>query len=320
MRPCCFLLASLLAMACAPHVAHADAPCTSDKDDDDEHDGEHEHAHDHTHARGPATGGASGTLEEVRDAKPNGQVDIHAFAGTVHVTGWAQNQLKVHANVTGDCRVEITPSGDRYGVRLECAHGPGSAELEVQVPQASTVEVRTMGAGITVQGVSGPLRLQSVTSDISVKGGAPTEIEARTTNGNIHIDAATPQLRAQSVSGDVRVTGARGKANVHTVSGDCSLAGGDFSDVRFESVSGEMTFTGGVVGSFEVQSHSGDVALHLPPATNADVELRTFSGDLMVDMGNGPKLDSDHELNTKLGAGGARVRVRTFSGDVKVTR
>ena len=54
--------------------------------------------------------------------------------------------------------------------------------------------------------------------------------------------------------------------------------------------------------------------------TNADVELRTFSGNLVVDVGSGPKKTGDHELDAKIGAGGARIRVRTFSGDVKVTR
>jgi DUF4097 and DUF4098 domain-containing protein YvlB len=315
MRPYCFLLVSLLAMACAPHVAHAEGPCTGDPGD--EHAGEH--IHEHSGPRGP-TAGASGMLDEVRGAKPNGQIEVHAFSGSVHVTGWAQNQLKVHAKVNGDCRLELNPSGDRYEVRLQCDHGPGSADLEIQVPQGSGVEARTMSASILVQGVNGSLRLQSVTSDIEVKGGTPTEIEARTVNGNVHIDAASSQIRAQSVSGDVRITGARGKADLHTVSGDCALAGGDFSDVRVESVSGALVFTGGVAGSFEVQSHSGNVTMHLPPTTNADAELRTFSGNLVVDIGSGPKKSSDHELDAKIGSGGARIRVRTFSGDVTLTR
>ena len=192
--------------------------------------------------------------------------------------------------------------------------------MEIQVPQASTLEVRSMSADISVANVNGPLRLQSVTSNIDVKGGAPTDIEARTTNGNVRIDAAASQIRAQSVSGDVAITGAHGKANVRTVSGDCALAGGDFSDVRYESVSGDIAFTGGVTGSFEAESHSGDVTMHVPATTNADVELRTFSGNLVVDVGSGPKKTGDHELDAKIGAGGARIRVRTFSGDVKVTR
>jgi len=256
MRPYCFLLVSLLGVACAPHVAHAAPPTPPSPPAP-------------PHAMGP-----DGVVDEVLNAKANGRVDIHAFAGSVRVTGWAQNQLKVHASVHDGCRVDIVPSGERYEIRLECDHGPRSADLEIQVPQGSAVEVRTLSADLTVQGVSGSLRLESVTSDIDVKGGASTDIEARTTSGSVHIDAATPQVRAQSVSGDVRITGARGKADIHTVSGDCTLSGGDFGDVRFETVSGQVTFTGGVVGSFEVQSHSGDVAVHLPATTNADVELR----------------------------------------------
>lgn len=317
MRPHSFLLTSLLALACAPHVARADTPCAGD-DDEDEWSHVHEHSSDSSHSAPWRTAQVT-TLDEVHDAKPTGLIDVHAFAGTVHVTGTTQNQLKVHANVSGDCRIDIAPSGDRTSVRLQCAHGPGRGDLDIQVPQANAVEVRTLSANITVQGVTGSLQLQSVTADIEVKGGAPAAIEAHTTNGNVHIDAPTAEVHAQSVSGDVHVAGAHGKASIHTVSGDCSLSGGDFSDVRYETVSGDVTFTGGITGNFEVQSHSGDVTIHVPATTNADVELRSFSGDLEVDVGNGAK-KSEHELDAKLGVGGARVRVRTFSGDVKLTR
>jgi DUF4097 and DUF4098 domain-containing protein YvlB len=329
MRPLSLLLLPLLATAataCASHVAHADPPPRPDDESADirarAHDIERR-AHDREREwrdRAARASGDSAAIDETRDAKPNGEIDVHGFAGTVHVTGWAQNQLKVHANVSGDCRVEVSPSGDRLEVRLSCSHGPGSGDMSLQVPQASTLDVRTMSATISVAGVSGPLRLQSVTADIDVKGGAPGEVEARSTSGSIRIDAASPQTRAQSVSGDVTIASVHGKASVHTVSGDCKIAGGEFSDVRVETVSGDVSFTGAITGSLEVSTHSGDVGLHVPATTGADAELRSFSGDLLVDLGDGKRQKGSHELDAKLGAGGARIRARTFSGDVSIVR
>jgi len=318
------LLSLLATTACASHVAHADPPRPDDGDDSHAraHDIER-HAHEHEREwrdHAARASGDSATIDESRDAKPNGEIDVHGFAGTVHVTGWAQNQVKVHANVSGDCRVELSPSGDRLEVRLECSHGPGSGDMAIQVPQGSTLDARTMSANISVAGVNGPLRLQSVTADIDVKGGTPGAVEARSTSGSIRIDASSAQTQAQSVSGDVTLSGVRGKANVHTVSGDCKIAGGEFSDVRVETVSGDLSFTGAITGSFEVSTHSGDVGLHVPATTSADAELRSFSGDLLVDLGDGKKQTGSRELDAKLGAGGARIRVRTFSGNVSIVR
>jgi len=144
---------------------------------------------------------------------------------------------------------------------------------------------------------------------------------AGATSGTVKIDSSSPSTRAHSVSGDVRIRGVRGRATVRTVSGECTLSGGEFNSVEIESVSGDVTFTGGVAGqgTFEMQSHSGDINLHLPPTTGADVEMRSTSGDLVIDMGSGRKT-GERELDARIGPGGARLRLRSFSGDIKVTQ
>jgi DUF4097 and DUF4098 domain-containing protein YvlB len=103
------------------------------------------------------------------------------------------------------------------------------------------------------------------------------------------------------------------------VSGDCALSGGEFSAIEIETVSGDVTFRGALNGQgrFEMNSHSGDITLHLPRTTGADVEMRSTSGDLLIDMGSGRKM-AERELDARIGPGGAKVRLRSFSGDVKV--
>ena len=94
-----------------------------------------------------------------------------------------------------------------------------------------------------------------------------------------------------------------------------------FNAVEIESVSGDIVFHGAPVGpgAFEMQSHSGDVALHLPPTTGAEVEMRTMSGDLVIDMGSGRKT-AERELDARIGSGGAKLRLHTYSGDIGVTQ
>ena len=70
------------------------------------------------------------------------------------------------------------------------------------------------------------------------------------------------------------------------------------------------------VGVLDVQS-VGDVAAKIRETTGADVEMRSTSGDLVIDMGSGRKT-GERELDARIGAGGAKVRLRSFSGDVTV--
>jgi DUF4097 and DUF4098 domain-containing protein YvlB len=276
--------------------SHDEDPC----DDDDRH---------------------GGAIDVTVTVKPAGTIDVHQFGGSVRVTGWAQSTVHVKGDFGPDCHVDMTPSGDREEIRLSCSHGPGSGDLEIQMPQTSALVVRAMSADLSVHDVSGAVRLETVAGDIEVKGGAPNEIDVRSTSGTVKIDSSSPSTRAHSVSGDVRIRGVRGRATVRTVSGECTLSGGEFNSVEIESVSGDVTFTGGVAGqgTFEMQSHSGDINLHLPPTTGADVEMRSTSGDLVIDMGSGRKT-GERELDARIGPGGARLRLRSFSGDIKVTQ
>ncbi|HEY2518326.1 MAG TPA: DUF4097 family beta strand repeat-containing protein [Polyangiaceae bacterium] len=298
-----------------PALAHGrDHESDDEEECDNDNDGEgDEEPHPHR--------GGGGTLEETRPVKADGVIDVHQFGGTVHVTGWNQNVLKVHARFEGDCHLEIEPSGDRTGVGLSCRHGPGVGDIEIQVPKASRLELRTMSADVTVRDMSGAQRLHTVNGDIDVAGGNPGEVEARSTSGDVTIQASAGTTRAHSVSGTIKVTGVHGRATLSTVSGDTLLTGNDFSEISVQSVSGDVVITGSVVaqGTVEAQSHSGDIVLHLPNNTNADAELRSFNGDLVVDLGSGKKT-AEKELDAKIGSGGAKLRLHSFSGDVRVTR
>ena len=260
----------------------------------------------------------SGVVSVVRPAKSNGVVEIVNLDGDVKVVGWARSEVSVSGEIDPKCQLDFSPSAERMRVRIVCPHhGQESADLEIHVPSASAVEVKSLSADASVRDVTGALRVESVSGDITIAG-APSEIAVRTTSGNVVINASTAVTRARSVSGEVHVRGVRGKASIESVSGECTLTGGEFSDAEMRTVSGEVIFEGALSGqgSFEFRSHSGDVLLRIPVSTSADFELRTFSGELTTKLAAARA--SSGALDFRLGNGGARVSVRTFSGDATV--
>jgi DUF4097 and DUF4098 domain-containing protein YvlB len=265
----------------------------------------------------PVPGPEDGAVNQTRAAKANGVVDIDVPNGTVKVVAWNKAEVNVKGQLER-AELEMSTSSDRTRVRVSGKRHHGEAELEIRVPQGSRIEAKGVGTTIEVRDVSGALRLQSVSGDITVSG-SPSDVDVHSVNGQIELNVKSAVVNARSISGGVHVVGARGRAMLDTVSGDCQLEGGDFSEVEMRAVSGDVRFTGGISGqgSFEFKTHSGDIDLRLPGATNADFELRTFNGSLQTMLGTEAR-QSSSALDFRVGGGGAKVRGRTFNGDIRV--
>jgi len=260
---------------------------------------------------------AGGSVNETRPAKANGVVDIDVPNGSVKILAWNKSEV----NVTGQlerAELEMSTSSDRTRVRVSAKRHHGEADLEIHVPQGSRIEAKGIGTTLEVRDVTGALRLQSVSGDITVSG-SPSDVDVHSVNGQVELKVKSAVVNARSISGGVHVVGARGRAMLDTVSGECVLEGGDFTEVEMRAVSGDVRFVGGISGqgSFEFKTHSGDIELRLPGATNADFELRTFNGSLETRLGTEAR-QSTSVLDFRVGTGGAKVRGRTFNGDIRV--
>ena len=87
-------------------------------------------------------------------------------------------------------------------------------------------------------------------------------------------------------------------------------------------------------GRYSLQSHSGDVTLHVNDKTGFEVHAGTFSGDITSDLqivsmfggegergqpGRKPKSGGPGQrLEGTFGDGGALLELGSFSGDVKI--
>ncbi|MET0595520.1 MAG: DUF4097 family beta strand repeat-containing protein, partial [Polyangiaceae bacterium] len=268
--------------------------------------------------RGSEHGRHVGPVNETRPAKANGVVDIDVPNGDVKIIAWNKAEVNVKGQVDG-AGLEVSTSSDRTRVRVAGRRDQGETDLEIHVPAASRIEFKGVSTTIEVRDVTGALRLQSVSGDINVAG-SPSDVDVHSVNGQVDLTVRSAAVNARSISGGVRVVGARGRAMIDSVSGSCSLEGGDFTEVEMRAVSGDLNFTGALSaqGSFEFKTHSGDIELRIPAATNADVELRTFNGSLKSALSAGGSKQSTSALDFRVGNGGAKVRGRTFNGDIRV--
>ena len=289
-----------------------------------------------TSAAPPAEAAERRSVDEHRAADPQGQVEIVNVAGRVDVLGWDKAEVAVSGTLDADVdKLDITTDGARTsirvvlehkgGVHLGIGHGDsGEANLVVHVPLKSSLKTSLVSADLVVKDLQGDQELQTVSGD--VRSAAAREVRVHTVSGDVELTAgaASRVLEIGTVSGDVKVTGGGGEVTVNTVSGDCHLSLGSVSRARLKTVSGDYTLSAGLAadGRLEVETVSGEVGIEfnggLPPA---EFDLQTYSGDLSTCFGKKPVKEGygpGSRLSYREGAGTAKVRVDTKSGDVTV--
>jgi hypothetical protein len=280
----------------------------------------------------PMATAATRAVDEHRSAEANGQIEIQNVAGQVDVIGWDKTEVAVGGTLGADVeRLDVTSAGPRTTIRvvLHDSHGinigwhdSGEAKLIVHVPAGSSLTATMVSADLSVTGIAGNQELHTVSGDI--RASAQREVRVQTVSGDVRLTAG-PESRlidVKTVSGDLTVSGGGGELAVKTVSGDGALTLGTLNRAQVNTVSGDFTIVAGLAadGRLEAESVSGDFRIEftggVPPAA---YELKSFSGDLSTCFGH----KAAHEgygpgsrLAYQEGAGSARVRVDTKSGDV----
>ncbi|MGI9271476.1 MAG: DUF4097 family beta strand repeat-containing protein [Woeseiaceae bacterium] len=263
------------------------------------------------------------------DASDDGYIEIFNTSGNIEVTGWSRNSVQIDA-VLGDSVEEliVERDGNEILIRVEVPNrhwGDIEADLDIRVPEGSTIEVSGVSTDIEIAGVLGEQSLGTVSGDIEVTGAAD-DIEAESVSGDVSItgDGGEGSIEAATVSGDVTVKNLSGSVEAESVSGDVEIIGGVFDDAYFESVNGDLTFHANLTsnGDLSLESVNGTVDIEFTEAVSARFDIETFNGSIRNCFGPKPERTSKYspglELSFTVGDGDARVEVETLNGSVNI--
>ncbi len=273
------------------------------------------------------------SIDERRPLDADGRVTVSNVAGNINVAVWDRNEVYVSGQMgSGVERVDI--SGDAaalsIAVRLpKRAHTyAGDTDLKLYVPATAQVELESVSADIAVDGLKGPLRINTVSGDarVSVKSG---QIAVTTVSGDLTLRAPSSTTRVNSVSGDLHVSGAQGELAAETVSGNLELEGGKFSLLRLKSISGDMRVAVTLTEQARVTAEtlSGGITMSVPRDLPGVAVLSSFSGDTGID-GVQPveSREKSKKREYRFGSGqfgsgdGVQLNLSSFSGDIRVQR
>lgn len=231
------------------------------------------------------------------------------------VHGWSEDRAK---RLLENVEIRMEQDGDQVTIEprlyeqergwLDLFRGGRVAvDIDVTVPREVQLDATTVSGPLTIRGTRGPL-------------------EARSVSGEIDIDDVQGPTRLRSVSGDLRATAYAGQVEANSVSGDLRFERSRIKRPDIVSVSGDVRIEGALIlkadgdGEGRIKTVSGDVELELSEAA-MELEFHTLSGDVTVDASDAKvEKRGRREWRVTVGTGGARLKVKTVSGDLSLRR
>jgi DUF4097 and DUF4098 domain-containing protein YvlB len=241
-------------------------------------------------------------VNKTLDAASDGDVYVSNISGSITVKGWSRNEVEVTGELGRNVEELIFErSGNKVTIKVKVPRNSGrgiESDLDIQVPEGSSIDVGTVSADIEVEDVHGEQKLNTVSGDIETEGGR-SDISAGAVSGDIEVDGERQEAetRANTVSGDVTLFRVAGTVSAESVSGDVIVDEGSFDRV------GLLEFAGDVSGRFEVDTFNGDID-------------NCFGGKPERTSKYTPGWEWSHEDTN----GNARVDVSTLNGDVTICR
>ncbi|MGH8924838.1 MAG: DUF4097 family beta strand repeat-containing protein [bacterium] len=230
----------------------------------------------------------------------------------------ASGRADLHPAAAGNVEVAVTGSGAEYVIVEKLGStilireerrlfGGRSVNIRVSTPPGSHLDASVASLDIYSRVDLGRTNVQTASGDLDF--GQVDGAVLRSASGDIKIDEILNDCEVSSASGDVRVHQIHGDLSVSTASGDI-IADRIEGRCEIKSASGDLRVGCCRGGLIELKSMSGDVRIGIPAGTRVDAEIDSLSGDVRL-----PKTKSTAAPDRV-----ARLRARTVSGDIEVTR
>lgn len=235
--------------------------------------------------------------------------------GPVRLRASSGNQVLGSATPSSSkVEVDAAQSGNRVELHThflqKTGERDGRVEYDLQVPNDANVMIQTASGPVQVQGVDGDVSVDTDTGTVEVRG-SNGHVRVRTVGGPILLsDLKDGFVEATSVGGPVTLNNVAGRVvSVNTTGGAIGYSG-DF----------------GGDGHYSLTSHSGNIDVSLPASASVDLTARTVTGTVENDFPlQAPvhptmALTQGKSLAGTAHAGASAVRLRTFSGRIRVKK
>jgi hypothetical protein len=230
-------------------------------------------------------------FEQSYPFNPNGKISVSNVNGSITVTAWDKNEIKLEA-------VKIADSKERLA----------DVQIKIDAKQDSFSVETDYGSWKNNNGTwknknYGKLEVQYT---LMVPRTAILD-EIETVNGSVTISNMVGRVNANAVNGNVKATNLRGAAEIETVNG---VTEADFDSLENTS-------------KISLSTVNGQVRLVIPSDADATIKAETVNGRITNDFGlpvRKEKYAGGRNLYGKVGNGDAKINLESVNGELSVLR
>jgi hypothetical protein len=275
----------------------------------------------------------------------DGKVYLANISGDIEIKSWKEDQVKIEALKVSEAAsmdkakenaalVPIEVTREAGVLRIETKYPKDrhewggrdsinvSVNYKIWIPEKAAIEVKSMSGDVNLASIGGAAKINSVSGNVDVLGAAGVDVNL--VSGDMTLENCLGDAYLKAVSGNIKATKVKGSVEIESVSGDLELR--DVSEARTvtgKTVSGNIDYIGTIMagGNYELKAHSGNVVMTIPANSSFDLEASTFSGviDSDFEIQVVGKI-SPKEIHGTVNQGGARVRAKSFSGNVEIRK
>ncbi len=251
-----------------------------------------------------------------QDLSDVSSVTVRVVAGDVTVTAGAKSSVEVRRLSGTDVHVEY-----RDGSLLVAQPDPDTAPIERFIKMFTEGSRHRCSVAVTAA-PGAKISITTVSAEVVVSG-FDGGTNVKTVSGEVTLSRLGKDLDVKTVSGEIQAKDVAGGLKLKTVSGDIAIVDGNCRWVDAKAVSGDVLLDLDLdpSGTYDVSTVSGAVAVRTTAEPNLAIDASSVSGRLTSDFGIAwnEKPGRKH-LSETIGSGGARLWVKTVSGDLRVLR
>lgn len=259
-------------------------------------------------------------IEKSFKVKSGGTLDIKSDQGSIKVETW--NKKKVEILVKKKARNKDRLKG--FKVKFEqkgnqiLVDGDGernnrvSLKYIVKVPKEFNLDLNTGGGSITVDDISGEIKVDTSGGSISIGDVIKGAVDADTSGGSIKVGNVGGNLKVNTSGGSISLGKVSGTSSIDTSGGSISLESGG-NDVEAETSGGSINI-GPVKGKVDVDTSGGSITIEMAD----EVKANTSGGSISIEGSKG-SVDIDSSGGSLfVGSSGGPVKAETSGGNIKI--
>ncbi len=268
-----------------------------------------------------AVNGAEKVINKSYSVKSGGSLYIESDSGKIEIETWGKNEVGVKItkkarkkNRLDEFKIGIEQDGNDISIEGEGEwNSRVSVNYFIKVPANFNLDLKTGGGSISVNDISGEIKMETSGGAIKVGDVAKGNVDVDTSGGSIKIGNVNGNLKAETSGGKIVVGKITGKTDLDTSGGKIEIVHSS-GELKAETSGGSITVGTGD-SDIVVNTSGGSIKIGM---IQGNVKADTSGGSIAVEGSNGNvKIDSSGG-NLFVGKSAGYVKADTSGGNITI--